>query len=34
MQMIRTMELMAKYCLGNRPVPFQILSDQTNLVAR
>jgi double-strand break repair protein MRE11 len=24
----RTMEILSKYCLNDRPVPFQILSDQ------
>jgi len=34
LQLNKTMELLAKYCLNNRPVPFQILSDQSNLVAK
>ena len=33
-QVLKTMELLSKYCLNDRPVPFQILSDQSNLVAK
>ena len=34
LQVIRTMEILNKYCLNNRPVSFQILSDQSNLEAK
>ena len=33
MQVIRTVKMLRKYCLNDRPVQFQILSDKANLVA-